>query len=112
MLTEIEYRYLRSEGRRFKITRDEAIVAFDAVGIPQIHTFLDFQTAFGLNGREPPDDLHPVVDYQRRSAANWRCSEIVGDSPWDDVMTENLEKLREREWQPKSLNSVRNRFRH
>ena len=56
-----------------------------------------------LNGREPPDDLHPVVVYQRHRAANWLCPEVVDDSPSDDVMTENLENLREREWQLKSL---------
>ena len=41
-----------------------------------------------LNGREPPDDLHPVVVYQRHRAANWLCPEIVGDLPWDDVTTD------------------------
>lgn len=36
-----------------------------------------------LNGREPPDDLHPVVVYQRHRAANWLYPEIVGDLPWN-----------------------------
>lgn len=60
MLTEFEYRYLRSNGRRFKMTRDEAMVAFDAAGVPQIPTFLDFQTAFG--GYNPdPDFTYGIV---------------------------------------------------
>jgi hypothetical protein len=41
-----------------------------------------------INGREPPDGLHPVVVYQRHWAANWLCPEIVGDLPWDDVTTD------------------------
>ena len=66
MLTEFEYRYLRSNGRRFKMTRDEATVAFDAAGVPQIPTFLDFQTAFG--GYNPdPDFTYGIVGLEDRS---------------------------------------------
>ncbi|MFN9416598.1 MAG: hypothetical protein ACK578_03770 [Pirellula sp.] len=66
MLTEIEYRYLRSNGRRFKMTRDEAMVAFDASGVPQIPAFLDFQTAFG--GYNPdPDFTYGIVGLEDRS---------------------------------------------
>jgi len=66
MLTEFEYRYLRSNGRRFKMTRDEAMVAFDAAGVPQIPTFLDFQTAFG--GYNPdPDFTYGIVGLEDRS---------------------------------------------
>ncbi len=66
MLTEIEYRYLRSNGRRFKMTRDEAMAAFDAAGVPQIPAFLDFQTAFG--GYNPdPDFTYGIVGLEDRS---------------------------------------------
>jgi len=66
MLTEFEYRYLRSNGRRFKMTRDEAMAAFDAAGVPQIPAFLDFQTAFG--GYNPdPDFTYGIVGLEDRS---------------------------------------------
>ena len=66
MLTEFEYRYLRSNGRRFKMTRDEAVAAFDVAGIPPIPAFLDFQTAFG--GYNPrPDYPYGIVGLEDRS---------------------------------------------
>lgn len=60
MLTEFEYRYLRSNGRRFKMMRDETIAAFAVAGVPPLSSFLDFQTVFG--GYNPhPDYTYGIV---------------------------------------------------
>ena len=55
MLTDVEYRYLRRNTRRFKMTPDEATAALGAAGVPLLPVFLAFQTAFG--GYCPDDDV-------------------------------------------------------
>ncbi len=61
MLTDFEYRYLRRNKRRFKMTWDEAIAAFAAAGIPPLPAFLEFQTVFG--GYRPDEDVtYGIVD--------------------------------------------------
>lgn len=76
MLTEFEYRYLRRNARRFKMTHDEAAVAFAAVGIPELPVFIEFQAGFG--GYNPDDDVtYGVVGPTHQSDGEPRWSKRV-----------------------------------
>jgi len=55
MLTDSDYRYLRRNKRRFKMTRSEANEALAAANVPQIDAFIDFQSTYA--GYNPEEDV-------------------------------------------------------
>lgn len=55
MLTDFEYRYLKRNPRRFKMTLAECVDSLTRVNVPLHHGFIEFQLSYG--GYSPDEDV-------------------------------------------------------
>ena len=61
MLSQIVYKYLKRNPRRFKMARKEIVEAFERHSIPTLDLFIDFQLQFGGYCPEPDEMTFGIV---------------------------------------------------